>query len=662
MASIRLLLVEDSDDDAVLLVNRLRRDGFTVAYERVENAAAMSDSLRTHPPDVVISDSRMPTFDALSALRTVHECGLDVPFIVVSGQIGEEAAVALMRMGAHDFVLKDNLTRLVPVVERELGEARERDERRRALAAPQSSEERYRLVAEHLLDIAFRYRLVPSPGLEYISPAASTLTGHPAARLCEDAGLFFSVVHPEDRAALEDSWRAPPEQPLVVRLRRPDSDPAWLEQRAVGIRDQDGRLIAVEGILRDITEQVTAAEERQELERQLRQADRLDSLGQLAGGIAHDFNNLLGVILGNAGLAMDELGRDDPIRRDVEGIVQAAEQAARLTRQLLIFSQLQPAQPETIDLNAVVSGTEHLLRRTIGEDIEFVAETEPGLGFVTIDRGRLEQIILNLVVNSRTAMPDGGRLTVTTATAVESDQPWLDDDLPPDRFVRLTIADTGCGMEPRVAERAFEPLFSTHGTGQGSGLGLATVYGAVKEASGTIRLWTQPGVGTEISVFMPVAGRPAWPDPPAGTDEPAGHGEHVLVVEDDDRVRDVARRMLDRAGFLVTTAAQRDDALRLVHGADNYFDLVLSDVIMPGMSATDFIDLVRSARPVLPIVLMSGYAEAVNRDGWRLPAGIPLVPKPFDSITLVRAIRAALDRCAAGLSTGGGKSGQPAAR
>jgi signal transduction histidine kinase len=505
----------------------------------------------------------------------------------------------------------------------------------------------YRLVAEHLKDIAFRYRLVPSPGIEYISPAAVTLTGQPPARLYENAALLFSVVHPEDRAALEQSWQSPPERPLVVRLRRPDASPAWLEQRAVGIHDQDGRLVAVEGILRDITEQMTAAEERQELEQQLRQAERLDSLGQLAGGIAHDFNNLLGVILGNAGLVIDELGQDDPIRHDVEGIVQAAEQAARLTRQLLIFSQLQPAQPETIDLNAVVSDTEHLLRRTIGEDIEFVVETEPGLGFVTIDRGRLEQIILNLVVNSRTAMPAGGRLTVTTATAAKSDQPGVDGELSSGRFALLTVTDTGCGMEPRVAERAFEPFFSTRSTGRGSGLGLATVYGAVKEASGTIRLSTQPGIGTRISIFLPVAGRPERPEPAASADAPAGQSEHVLVVEDDDRIREVARRMLDRAGFLVTTAAQRDDALRLVYGADNAFDLLLSDVIMPGMSASDFIDLVRTARPNLPIVLMSGYAEGVNRDGWRLPTDIPLVPKPFDSLTLLRAIRTSLDRSAA---------------
>ncbi|HWG99277.1 MAG TPA: response regulator [Pilimelia sp.] len=644
MKAIRLLLVEDDEDDAALVVRRLRREGFEVSYDRVDNAATMAEALQRQPPDLVISDNRMPTFDAQSALRLVRDSGLDVPFIVVSGQIGEEAAAALMRTGAHDFVLKDSLTRLVPVVERELGEARRRDERRRALAALHTSEERFRLVAEHLKDIVFRYRLLPEPAVEYISPAASALTGHTPEELRADVGLLFAIVEPEDRPAMERSWHCPPDRPLVLRVRRPDGERVWLEQRAIGIQDRHGALVAVEGILRDVTERIVAEQERQTLEHQLRQAERLDSLGQLAGGIAHDFNNLLGVISGYAGLALDSLPPGDPIRADLEGIAQAAEQAARLTRQLLIFSRLQPSQPELIDLNAVVADTERLLRRTIGEDIEFVTETEPGVGYVRIDRGRLEQIILNLVVNARTAMPDGGRLTIATATAEDSEAPWRDGDLAPGRYVRLTVSDTGCGMEPDVARRAFEPFFTTKGPGSGSGLGLATVYGAVKEAAGAVRLWSEPGTGTAVTLYLPGAGGPEQPVTPAEPDSARARGEHVLVVEDDDAVRDIACRILTQAGYAVTSVARRDAALRLLGDPERRLDLVLSDVVMPGMSAAEFIDTAGSLRPALPIVLMSGYPDGAVRDGRQLPAQIPLVPKPFDASTLLRAVRAALRR------------------
>ncbi|HYN97120.1 MAG TPA: response regulator [Pilimelia sp.] len=644
MDPIRLLLVEDNDDDAVLIVNRLRRDGFTVEYDRVESPAAMATVLRGRPPDAVISDNRMPAFDAEAALRLVHSSGLDVPFIVVSGQIGEEAAAALMRLGAHDFVLKGSLTRLAPVVERELAEARRRDERRQALAALHSSEERFRLVAEHLQDIVFRHRLEPQPALEYISPVASDLTGHEPDRLCADVRLLFAAVEEEDRSLMEQSWRAPPEEPLILRFRRPDGSPAWLEQRTVGIRDSAGRLVAVEGMLRDVTGQVTASAERQELERRLRQAERLDSLGQLAGGIAHDFNNLLGVISGHAGLALETLEPGHLAAADLHGISQAADQAARLTRQLLIFSQLQPSQPETIDLNAVVADTERLLRRTIGEDLEFVTETEPDLDYVTIDQGRLEQIILNLVMNARTAMPDGGRLTIATATATAADPLWRDGDVAPGRYVRLTVADTGCGMPPEVVQRAFEPFFTTKGHGRGSGLGLATVYGAVKEAAGVVRLSSAPGQGTTISVYLPSAGPPTAPVAGLGAADTAGGGEHILVVEDDDAVRAIADRMLTRAGFAVTNAARREEALKLLGDDSREFDLLLSDIVMPGMPAPAFLETVRDMRPGLPIVLMSGYAAGITRDGPRLPSDIPLVSKPFDSSTLVRVIRTALAR------------------
>jgi two-component system, cell cycle sensor histidine kinase and response regulator CckA len=509
---VRLLLVEDSEDDAVLIASQLRRGGIEVSYDRVDTAGAMIAALGRSMPDLVISDCKMPAFDSQEALRLLHDTTVNVPFIVVSGQIGEEAAADLMRAGAQDFVLKNDLARLAPAVQRELRSAKE-----------------------------------------------------------------------HRKGALE---------------------------RGV-------------------------------LERQLHQADRLDSLGQLAGGIAHDFNNLLSVINGYAEFVLAELPADHPCRRDVASIEQAALQAAALTRQLLIFSKVQPAQPETLDLNVVVTDTEQLLRRTIGEDIDIVMRLEPDLGGVIIDRNRLEQIILNLVVNARGAMPDGGRLTIQTATTSEPDQPWTGQRATAGRFVRLTCSDTGCGMSPEVAQRAFEPFFTTKGIGKGSGLGLATVYGAVSEAGGTVSLWSEPGVGTRVTIDLPWAPiRVASAD--AVREAPHGQGERILVVEDNDGLREIATRILTRAGYEVSAAAARDEALRVSDDKAIRLDLVLTDVIMPGISVQEFIDAVHKTRPGLPVILMSGYATDHARVGDSLPEDFPMLTKPFQTVALLRQVSTSL--------------------
>jgi PAS domain S-box-containing protein len=644
MIAVRLLIIEDNEDDAMLVVRNLRSGDIDVDFERVETAGAMSTALAVHPPDIVISDNTMPAFDASSALRLLRDRELDVPFIVVSGQIGEETAVALMRAGAHDFVLKDSLARLIPAVTRELHEAEERREQRRTQFALRTSEERFRLVAEHVHDVVFRYRIGPNPRLEYISSAVMSMTGYPPEDLYAAPELIFAMAEPEDRVRMVESWRTPPTQPLVMRWHDADGFTKWIEQRAVAVLDDQGHGIAVEGILRDITTQTLAALERESLERQLHQVERLDSLGQLAGGIAHDFNNLLGVISGSAEFVLDALDPADPNRADVHSINEAARMAAALTRQLLIFSRLQPSQPEIIDVGEVVADTERLLRRTIGADIEFLVQTEPDLDLVTIDRSRLEQIILNFVVNARAAMPDGGRLTISTAVTDYHDIASRHPDLAPGRFVCLTVADTGCGMSPEVAQRAFQPFFSTKDPGKGTGLGLATVYGAVQEAAGTITLESELGKGTRISIYLPSTARPEAPVSTVTAATPArtSTGEHVLVVDDNDALRAISKRILIRAGYQVTEASTRDDAVRLGGDADLELDIVLADVVMPGITAYEMIAAIRAHRPGISVALMSGYADPA-RGSRLLPDDIPIIAKPFNAATLLHEVRMAIE-------------------
>jgi PAS domain S-box-containing protein len=622
---IHLLIVEDSDDDAMLIQRQFRRVGTEVTARRVDTAEGLRTALRDHAPDVVICDYNMPAFSAEEALALIREDGLDVPFILVSGEVGEETAAALMKAGAHDFVLKDRLARLVPAVERELREAADRRQRRATQTALQVSEERFRLLAEHAQDIIFRYRRRPNPGVEYLSPAIESIVGYAPDELYADPELVFSLVEPEDRPAFEATWRHFDPTPLTVRWRRRDGGLVFLEQRAAAIRDADGAVVAVEGILRDTSERILAEQERHRLEHQLRQNERLDSLGHLAGGVAHDFNNLLAVILGYCGIVAESLPPDHECQADVEGIRKAAERGAGLTRQLLIFSRLEPSRLERVDLNAVVSETRDLLDRTLGEDVSVVTRLAGDLHPVRADRSKMEQVLLNLVVNARAAMPDGGELRIETGNA--------------DGAVQLSVADTGHGMEPEVARRAFEPFFTTRPKGQGTGLGLATAYGAVTDAGGTIDIDSAPGAGTTVRIRLPATTEAEAATGDGDTVAPEGAGESVLLVEDEDAVRTVVMRQLGNAGYRVTGSGVPLEALRMFTADPQAYDMLLTDIVMPGMSGTQLASRLRELRPDLPVLFMSGYTTGPAPGGYELPGDSELLHKPFDRAALLAAVR-----------------------
>jgi two-component system, cell cycle sensor histidine kinase and response regulator CckA len=631
-APVRLLICEDSDDDALLIVTCLRRAGLAVEHERADTAAQVGHALRTNPPDLVISDYHMPGFGAERALELVHASGLDLPFILVSGRVGEEHAVNLMRAGAHDYVLKDHLARLVPVVRRELRQARDRRERRDAQAALRLSERRFRVFAEHTPDVMFRYRLAPTEAVEYLSPACLQVLGRPAEELCGDPSAVFDLAAPEDRATLHAAWHSPDPHPVVVHWKRPDGTDAWTEQRAVALHDDDGRVLVVEGILRDVTERVLADAQRERLRQKLRQADRLESLGRLAGGIAHDFNNLLAVILGHTDLALAELPDDSPHRDGLELIRDLAGHGAALTRHLLVFSRQEPLRPELLDGNDVVAETERVLRGAIGEDVAFTTRLADGLWPVRIDRSELERLLLNLVANSRRAMPHGGRL------AIETENLTAETGAP---LVRIAVTDTGTGMSDEVRCHAFEPFYTTD-PAVGTGLGLSTAYGVVKAAGGEITLGSCPGSGTTVRIDLPA--HPALvveaPAPPPARE--FGHGQRLLVVEDDDAVRDLVALMVRRGGYQATCTASPHDALNLVRRAEVPVDALVTDMVMAGMSGIELAQAARAHTPGLPVLLMSGYTAGTLPDAAALPDGMELLRKPFTTAALLHAIAGVL--------------------
>jgi len=394
------------------------------------------------------------------------------------------------------------------------------------------------------------------------------------------------------------------------------------------------------GFIRDVTERKAAETARLSLEDRLHQSQRLESLGQLAGGVAHDFNNLLAVILNYASFVAEAVPDDAGVQFDVEQILSASERAAALTRQLLMFARREPVRPEILDLNAVVEHVRGLLARSIGEQIDLVVKAGTDLPAVRADRGQTEQILLNLAVNARDAMPNGGLLTIET-TCVEIDLEYLEfhPGLTPGPYVQLSVSDSGTGMTRDVVSRAFEPFFTTKAKVDGSGLGLATVYGIVTEAGGAVNIYSEEGLGTTVRVYFP-----------ATTDVAAamiakprlapirGHGETVLVVEDQDAVRAVTVRILRRNGYAVVEAASGDEALASAASLTGGIHLLLTDVVMPKMGGRELVERFKVDHPNLPVLYMSGYSQSTLGPNRVLDDDVALIQKPFNEIQLLYSV------------------------
>ncbi len=504
------MIVEDSEDDAEILRLELTRAEIAVTCHRVETEAAYLDALAAEP-DVILADYSLPQFSAPRALRLLQSLNRDIPFIVVTGSMGEERAVECMREGATDYLLKDRLARLGPAVTRALAEKRRRAERQKA--------------------------------------------------------------------------------------------------------DQERRL----------------------LEARLLQAQRMEAVGLLASGVAHDFNNILTVISGQCHLLLSKASLDDAGRDRVQEIDKAAERAASLTRQLLAFSRRQVLQPSVLDLNQVLQDMNGMLARVIGEDVIIECALASDLGRVKADRGQIEQVIVNLAVNARDAMPRGGRLTMRTRNVeVDEDRARRTAGLKRGSYVMLSVIDRGAGMSDEVLSRIFEPFFTTKELGRGTGLGLSTVYGIVKQSDGFIQVSSAPGEGSTFDVLLPLAEGPLALAPEAPPAPGRGEGT-ILLVEDDTAVRELTREILELAGYRVVESAGGREAFGAIERAEGKVDLVVTDLVMPGMGGDEFAGLLEARYPEVRVLYTSGHVER--------PMTVPLKPryrelirKPFKSDDLVRKI------------------------
>jgi PAS domain S-box-containing protein len=506
-------------------------------------------------------------------------------------------------------------------------------------AALRESEERFRSVVENASDLITV--LTPKGMIEYESPSLERLLGWRPEELIGKPVMDY--VHPDDVAPLTEAIAkrladpATVNPPVEFRARARDGSWRVLAATSRVIRGETGAVTLV-ATSRDVTE-------RRALEEQLRQAQRLESVGRLAGGVAHDFNNLLTVIGGRAQLLLSRLRPGDPTRRDVELIQKAGARAAQLTQQLLAFSRRQVLQPKILDLNTVITGLEGMLRRLIGEDIELVTGLATGLGTVRADPGQLEQVIMNLALNARDAMPTGGRLTVQTATAVlDAQAPVAFEAIAPGPYARLTVSDTGVGMDDATRAHIFEPFFTTKDVGKGAGLGLATVYGIVRQSGGYITVESEPGRGSTFAIYLPeVQGATVTPQPSqALADAPRGV-ETILLVEDEAEVRDLAHDILRLGGYRVLEAATPEEAERICQDEEKPIHLLLTDVVMPRMSGRVLAERLIAGRPAMRVLYMSGYTDDTIVQHGGLGQDPAFLPKPFTPNDLSRKVRAVLD-------------------
>ena len=408
---------------------------------------------------------------------------------------------------------------------------------------------------------------------------------------------------------------------------------------AAPLVDGKGNINGSVVVIADITE-------RKHLEEQFRQAQKMEAVGRLAGGVAHDFNNLLTAIIGYSQLALARLHREDPMRREIEEIEQAGHRAAGLTNQLLAFSRRQVLQPQVLDLNAVVANLGKMLERLIGEDIVLVTTLAPDIGFVKADPGQIEQIIMNLAVNSRDAMPDGGRLTIETFNA-DLDESYTAEHIGarPGPNVVLAVSDNGCGIDKETQSNIFEPFFTTKELGKGTGLGLSTVYGIVQQSGGHIGLYSEPGKGTTFKVYLPRLEEAGQKHESGVTERESLEGsETVLLVEDEDSVRELARRILEAYGYVVLAAGGRDEALSICKAHEGSLHLMLTDVVMPGTSGRELAQLVATNHPEITVLYMSGYTDDAIVQHGVLGADTQFLQKPFSPMALARKVRETIDK------------------
>ncbi|HYP26289.1 MAG TPA: response regulator [Blastocatellia bacterium] len=638
----RILLVNDNPTQLDAMSLLLRFEGYTVYT--AENGEVAITLLRDVTPDLIVSDVVMPGIDGIRLCRRIksNPDTAGIPILLVTGlRFDDSGVVEGFEAGADDYLeMGGPSSLLLKKIELLIGQSRDRRSKERAEEAIRQQKSILEFVIEASVDgilvvspegkiVAFNKRFAEMWGVDERQLGSLT-----------DKGALHSVQHrlvdPQELLALFDHLRDHPyEQDRGEVILK---DGRVFDRYTSPILDPDGESNGRVWFFRDLTE-------KRHLEEQLRQSQKMEAVGRLAGGIAHDFNNLLTAIIGYSQVLLRKDDLMDSMRGPIEEIEKAGQRAASLTSQLMVFSRKQVLQPKVLDLNMVVRGIEKMIRRLIGEHITVETSLSPDLGRVRADPGQIEQIIVNLAVNARDAMPRGGTLVIETAN-VDFDQEYIKHhiDLQRGPYVMLSLSDNGVGMDLQTLAHIFEPFFTTKEVGRGTGLGLATVYAIVKTCGGSVWVYSEPGQGTTFKVYLPRVEVPADKESYDEPGESPKGSETILLVEDDETVRRLARSVLQMNGYDLLEATNGEEALMRYEQHTGPIHLVLTDVVMPQMNGSDLVTRVRFKYPDVKALFMSGYTANAILDDEVMKRGVAFLQKPFSAEVLLRKVREVLDK------------------
>jgi PAS domain S-box-containing protein len=641
-----VLLVEDNPRDAFAL-RELLDTSFSIKFviTHVTNMAEAIRHMAVGRYDLVMLDLTLPDSSGLQTFEKAHSVADRVPIIIMTALDDEDLALRAVRGGAQDYLVKGTLT--TDLVVRSMRYAIERKRSEDAVRQGRERMERLRNQYQNILRSTPNGICMVDAGwhVTYANHAMHQML-YPDERATEEVqGTHLSTFFcsgddfRDYMRAVNQSVRRLGLDRRELELKRFDGSSVFCDVSATRLDPGDTAAGFVLTII-DITEKQQAQLQREALEQELRQSQKMEAIGMLAGGIAHDFNNILQIVIGQSELALMKMPETPPTVEELERITSAGKRGAALTRQLLAFSRRQELEPQPVNLGLLVSGLERMLQRLIGEDIDLATDAEGSLPYISADPGQMEQVILNLCVNARDAMQGGGRVTVETSEVTIDDGNRPHKRLADGHYVRLKVTDTGCGMTPEVQRRIFEPFYTTKDVGKGTGLGLSTVYGIVKQSGGDIFVTSAPGQGTTFEVFFPVCTKTA--DGNCESEAPAVEHERgsevILLVEDESDVRMLMRMLLEEHGYTIVEASNGKEALLLSQHLDGPIDLVITDVVMPELGGPAMYAELQKNRPKTPVIFVSGYTdrEVSTKD---LSEHAALLHKPFTPEILMQKIR-----------------------
>jgi PAS domain S-box-containing protein len=648
------IVIEDNEDDAILMVREVQRNDYDVQWQRVQTAPEFRAVLARGPIDVILADYTLPQFSAPDALAILRESDLDIPFLVVSGTIGEDTAVALVKSGANDYVMKKNMRRLGQIVERELREVASRRRRAEIERALRDSEEQYRTLFESM-----------NIGVVYQNTDGAIISANPAAQrilgLTLDQMQGRTSTDPRWKPVHEDGSPFPGEEhPAMVALRTgqevrdvtvgianaQDGECRWLRVSAVPqFRPGERSPYQVFATFEDITASRRTEAEKDAMQAKLLQSQKMEAIGELAAGVAHDFNNLLTGILGNVAIMRGAVAPRDQLLEYLNAMELSARRAADLTRGLLTFGRSAVVMPIPMDPKAAVENALLIVQQSLPATIDIVRDYAPNLWTIVMDQSQLTQIVLNLAVNARDAMNGRGTITIHVQNmAVDEAHASSHELARPGDFVRVSIHNTGPAIPSEIMEHLFEPFHTTKPSG--TGLGLSIVYGAVQQADGWITATSDPQAGTTFDIFLPRSFQEqSAPSAPAVRDTAASNvcRGTILIVEDEPVVSAVVQTLLSRNGCQALTARDGASALATLREYTGTVDLVLLDMTMPGMTTREIVPALRVIVPTVPILLTSGYASGDEITSLLDSGAVQgFLPKPYDLQQLMATVHTLL--------------------